>query len=107
MAAAAAQVQLSAYPDCIGGDLKGLSKFVTEHLGGVVGGVHVLPFYPSSADRGFAPLTYKEARPVARPRSRPCLQDMRRRYVTLVDGGSSSPGRRAPLGWRARAFRRP
>jgi glycosidase len=25
--------------------------------------MHVLPFYPSSADRGFAPLTYKEVDP--------------------------------------------
>ena len=56
------QVQLSAYPDCIGGDLKGLRSFVQKQLNGVVGGVHVLPFYPSSADRGFAPLTYKEVR---------------------------------------------
>ena len=58
------QVQLSAYPDCIGGDLKGLRSFVQKQLDGVVGGVHVLPFYPSSADRGFAPLTYKEVRVV-------------------------------------------
>lgn len=28
-----------------------------------MGGVHVLPFYPSSADRGFAPLTYKQVDP--------------------------------------------
>jgi sucrose phosphorylase len=34
-----------------------------RYLQGVVGGVHVLPFYPSSADRGFAPLTYKEVSP--------------------------------------------
>lgn len=25
--------------------------------------MHVLPFYPSSADRGFAPLTYKQVDP--------------------------------------------
>lgn len=36
---------------------------VYRYLSGVVGGVHVLPFYPSSADRGFAPLTYKEVSP--------------------------------------------
>jgi glycosidase len=54
------QVQLSTYPDCIGGTLANLETFIGKHLPGVVGGVHVLPFYPSSADRGFAPLTYKE-----------------------------------------------
>ena len=26
---------------------------------GVIGGVHLLPIYPSSGDGGFAPLTYK------------------------------------------------
>jgi glycosidase len=34
-----------------------------SQLKGVIGGVHVLPFYPSSADRGFAPLTYMEVDP--------------------------------------------
>ena len=54
------KVQLTAYPDCIDNDLHGLRAFVRDKLDGVVSGVHVLPFYPSSADRGFAPLTYKE-----------------------------------------------
>lgn len=40
-----------------------MSAVVCRCLGGVVGGVHVLPFYPSSADRGFAPLTYKQVDP--------------------------------------------
>jgi Alpha amylase, catalytic domain len=57
------QVQLTAYPDCIGGNLASLESFVRKHLHSVVGGIHVLPFYPSSADRGFAPLTYKEVDP--------------------------------------------
>ena len=57
------QVQLSTYPDAIGGHLSVLESFISDHLAGVVGGVHVLPFYPSSADRGFAPLTYMEVDP--------------------------------------------
>lgn len=58
------QVQLSVYPDCIGPegkrDIPAVAEFVRKCLGEVVGGVHVLPFYPSSADRGFAPLTHKQ-----------------------------------------------
>lgn len=58
------QVQLSVYPDCFGPeggrDLPALTEFVSKCLGEAVGGVHVLPFYPSSADRGFAPLSHKE-----------------------------------------------
>ena len=57
------QVQLSTYPDTIGGNIEHLAQFVDKYLDGVVHGVHVLPFYPSSADRGFAPLTYREVDP--------------------------------------------
>jgi len=34
-----------------------------KYLRNAIGGVHILPFYPSSADRGFAPLTYDEVDP--------------------------------------------
>ena len=30
---------------------------------GAIGGLHLLPIYPSSGDGGFAPLTYKEVDP--------------------------------------------
>ncbi|GAQ84023.1 sucrose phosphorylase [Klebsormidium nitens] len=57
------QIQLSTYGDAIGGDLEHLKKFVDEHLGGALGSVHLLPIYPSSGDRGFAPLTYHQIDP--------------------------------------------
>lgn len=55
--------QLIVYPDAIGGNLAGLRGFLEGPAGEVLTGVHVLPFYPSSADRGFAPLTYDEVDP--------------------------------------------
>jgi hypothetical protein len=57
------RVQLSTYPDCIGKDMDSLESFINTHLKDVVSGIHVLPFYPSSADRGFAPVTYEEVDP--------------------------------------------
>jgi len=54
------QIMLITYADSLGKDLKELNLFLKHSLNGVVGGVHILPFYPSSADRGFAPLTYDE-----------------------------------------------
>ena len=54
------KVQLTAYPDCIGDNLADLEAFVSKNCEDVVHGMHVLPFYPSSADRGFAPITYQE-----------------------------------------------
>ncbi len=51
------------YPDSLGGDLSSLRTVIDGYLDDVITGVHVLPFYPSSADRGFAPLTYEKVDP--------------------------------------------
>ena len=50
--------QLLVYPDGLGGDLGTLAAFLEGPLAGVFSGVHILPPYPSSGDRGFAPVTY-------------------------------------------------
>ncbi|KRG15385.1 sucrose phosphorylase [Lederbergia galactosidilytica] len=58
------QVQLITYPDSLGGDLKSLHHVLNEHFSDIFkGGIHILPPYPSSGDRGFAPLTYLEIDP--------------------------------------------
>jgi len=57
------QVQLITYPDSLGGDLSALHAALTGPLAGLFGGVHILPFYPSSGDRGFSPITYREVEP--------------------------------------------
>jgi sucrose phosphorylase len=57
------QVQLIVYPDSLGSDLVELHYVLRRYLSKAIGGVHLLPFYPSSADRGFAPLTYDEVDP--------------------------------------------
>ena len=56
------QIQLISYADRLGGDLKTLNKALQE-LGDAIGGLHLLPFYPSNADAGFSPLTHKEVDP--------------------------------------------
>lgn len=58
------KVQLITYPDSLGGNLLELHYVLKKYLRKAVGGVHILPFYPSSADRGFAPLTYDQVDPV-------------------------------------------
>ena len=58
------QVQLIVYPDSLGTDLVELHYVLRRYLSKAIGGIHLLPFYPSSADRGFAPLTYDEVDPV-------------------------------------------
>lgn len=57
------KVQLIAYPDRIGNDLKDLATFIETHLDKAIGGLHLLPPFPSNADGGFSPLTHKEIDP--------------------------------------------
>ncbi|MFW6273405.1 MAG: sucrose phosphorylase [Halanaerobium sp.] len=57
------EVMLITYADSMGNNLKDLKEVLDRHFKDAVGGVHILPFFPSSADRGFAPLTYREVDP--------------------------------------------
>lgn len=51
--------QLITYPDSLGADLSQLYTVLRSYLDESIYGVHILPFYPSSGDRGFSPLTYE------------------------------------------------
>ncbi len=56
--------QLISYADSLGGDLASLQELITTDLAGAfTGGLHLLPPFPSSGDRGFAPLRYDQIEP--------------------------------------------
>lgn len=55
--------QLLTYPNSLGGGLSQLADLLDGRLSGLFRGVHILPPFPSSGDRGFAPLTYQEIDP--------------------------------------------
>jgi sucrose phosphorylase len=55
--------QLLTYPNSLGGGLAELIGLLQGPLDGLFRGVHVLPPFPSSGDRGFAPVTYEEIDP--------------------------------------------
>ncbi|WP_342563821.1 sucrose phosphorylase [Paenibacillus sp. FSL R7-0345] len=58
------KVQLITYPDSLGGDLRTLHDILIKYFSDIFkGGIHILPPFPSSGDRGFAPLTYLEIDP--------------------------------------------
>lgn len=57
------KIMLITYADCMGDNLKDLETVLSRHFENAVGGLHILPFFPSSADRGFAPTTYREVDP--------------------------------------------
>ncbi|MDY3031341.1 MAG: sucrose phosphorylase [Clostridia bacterium] len=52
------EIMLITYADSLGENLKDLHTVLDKHYKSAVGGVHILPFFPSSADRGFAPMRY-------------------------------------------------
>ncbi|MDK2903040.1 MAG: sucrose 6(F)-phosphate phosphorylase [Clostridiales bacterium] len=57
------KVQLITYPDSLGGNLKALNDVLEKYFSDTFAGVHILPPFPSSGDRGFAPMTYSEIDP--------------------------------------------
>jgi sucrose phosphorylase len=57
------RIQLICYPDRIGDNLRDLADFLETRLADAIGGVHLLPVYPSNADAGFSPLTHLEIDP--------------------------------------------
>lgn len=57
------KTMLITYSDSLGNNLKDLYANLEEHFGDAIGGVHLLPFFPSTGDRGFAPVGYDEVDP--------------------------------------------
>ena len=51
---------LITYADSFGKNLKELKSVVDKHFKNEIGAMHILPFFPSSGDRGFSPMTYEE-----------------------------------------------
>ena len=57
------EVMLITYADSMGRDLKELETALAKHFEGAVKGIHILPFFPSSGDRGFAVIEYDKVEP--------------------------------------------
>lgn len=52
------QIMLITYPNTMGSNLKELNRILRTYFEGIFGGIHILPFFPSSGDRGFAVINY-------------------------------------------------
>jgi sucrose phosphorylase len=52
------KIMLITYADSMGKNLGELWTILEKHFDGAIGGLHILPFFPSSGDRGFAPTCY-------------------------------------------------
>lgn len=57
------KIMLITYSDSMGNNLKDLKFVLDKYFSKAVAGVHILPFFPSSGDRGFAPMDYHKVDP--------------------------------------------
>lgn len=57
------KAMLITYADALGGGLRQLERVVEEYFPGAFGGIHILPFFRSSGDRGFAVIDYDQVDP--------------------------------------------
>ncbi|MBN2051767.1 MAG: sucrose phosphorylase [Spirochaetales bacterium] len=87
-------VQLITYPDSLGGTISGLSDVLERYFPGAFSGVHLLPFYPSSADRGFAPVSYNLVDPAFGTWAE--VEALARRYDVTVDFMVNHISRQSP-----------
>ncbi|EFD87682.1 sucrose phosphorylase [Oenococcus oeni] len=57
------KAMLITYSDSMGKNIKELQYILDKYIGDAIGGVHLLPFFPSTGDRGFAPSDYTRVNP--------------------------------------------
>lgn len=54
------KIMLITYADSIGKNIKDLKNILNKYCKDTIKGIHILPFFPSSGDRGFSPIEYKK-----------------------------------------------
>jgi sucrose phosphorylase len=57
------KIMLITYANTLGNNLQSLDRILSQQFSGLFGGVHILPFFPSSGDRGFAVIHYDTVDP--------------------------------------------
>jgi glycosidase len=63
--------------------LAALSEFCAQHLSGLISGIHLLPFYPSSSDDGFSVVDYRQVDPAYGTWDE--VRDLGREYRLMLD----------------------
>lgn len=77
------KIMLITYADSMGKNLKELHEVLNKYYKDAIGGVHILPFFPSSADRGFAPMCYDKVDETFGDFSD--IEEMGREYYLMFD----------------------
>ena len=77
------KIMLITYADSMGKNLKELHEVLNKYYKDAISGVHILPFFPSSADRGFAPMCYDKVDETFGDFSD--IEEMGREYYLMFD----------------------
>ncbi|MBO0451369.1 MULTISPECIES: sucrose phosphorylase [Enterococcus] len=77
------KAMLITYADSLGKNLKELTQVMENHFSQAVGGVHLLPFFPSTGDRGFAPKDYSVVDPAFGTWKE--VEDLGEKYYLMFD----------------------
>jgi sucrose phosphorylase len=86
--------QLLTYPDSLGGTIADVASVLRGPLDGLFSGIHILPPFPSTGDRGFAPVTYDRIDP--RFGSWADIEDLGRTHAVVLDVMVNHISRRSP-----------
>lgn len=57
------KAMLITYADSLGNNLQDLDKVMNKYFKDAIGGIHILPIFPSTGDRGFSPTRYDQVDP--------------------------------------------
>ena len=85
---------LITYADSFGKNLQELGSTLNKYFSREIGAVHILPFFPSSGDRGFAPVTYEKVDP--KFGTWEDIQNLSQNYELMYDFMINHLSRRSP-----------
>lgn len=57
------KAMLITYADSLGNNLQDLNQVMEKYFKNAIGGIHILPIFPSTGDRGFSPTRYDQVDP--------------------------------------------
>lgn len=77
------KIMLITYANSLGDNLLDLSTALDIYFKKAIGGLHILPFFPSSGDRGFSPMQYDIVDPSFGDFSQ--VEELSRKYYLMFD----------------------
>lgn len=88
------KILLITYADSFGKNLKEMKELLDTHFEREIRNIHILPFFPSSGDRGFAPMDYRKVDPMFGDWED--IRELAKKYGLMCDFMINHLSRRSP-----------